>query len=219
MKKSVLVSFPSDPGHPYYHKTVSNVMWKLAQDDRYNLTAIWPTHKPYEHNLHRIIKDFLKGDFDFWLNIDSDNPPLNNPLDLVDLNRDIIGLPTPVWHMIDKKGERPIYWNGYDYVEEEDAYREHMPRKGLQKVDAIGTGCFLLHKRVFLDKEMQKSPFMRTWLEDGIVYKGNDMSFCEKAKRRGFEIHCHYDYPCDHFSELSLNEISKAIQNLKKELE
>ena len=216
MKKKILISFPLDPAHLYQHKTISMVQWKLAKDNRYDVTAIWPSHRPYENNLHHIINDFINNDYLFWLNIDADNPPLANPLDLVELNRDIIGLPTPVWHFTDKIGERPIYWNGYDYVEKEDAYKEHMIKKGLQRVDAIGTGCFIISKRVFMKKEMRQAPFMRKWLQDGIVYKGNDLMFCEKARKNGFEIYCHYDYPCDHFSELSMNEISKAIQNMNR---
>ena len=214
MKKKILISFPLDPAHLYQHKRVAMIQWKLAKDNRYDVTAIWPSHRPYENNLHHIINDFMNNNYLFWLNVDADNPPLNNPLDLVELNRDIIGLPTPVWHFTNKIGERPIYWNGYDYVEKEDAYKEHIPREGLQRVDAIGTGCFLISKRVFIKEEMRKAPFMRKWFQDGTVYKGNDLMFCEKAKKNGFEIYCHYDYPCDHFLELSMNEISKAIQNM-----
>ena len=152
----------------------------------------------------------MEGDYNYWLSIDADNPPIDNPLDLVELDKDIIGLPTPVWHFTEKKkGERPIYWNAYDYVPEEDAYKEHLPRTGLQKVDAIGTGCFLIARRVFENPEMRKAPFERKLLEDGRVNKGNDISFCERARGQGFEIYSHYDYPCMHFNELELNEVIK----------
>jgi len=212
----ILVSFPTDPSHPYIHKKIAMVQWKLSQDRRYQLEPMWPSHRPFENNLHLIIKDFIASDCAFWLSMDADNPPLKNPLDLISYNRDIIGLPTPVWHYIGEKNfnERPIYWNGYDYVPEKDAYKEHEPKKGLQKVDAIGTGCFLFSKRVFMNYEMQKGPFLRQYYPDGTVNKGNDFPFCEKAKAQGFEIYCHYGYPCDHFNELSLNEVIQAFKNL-----
>ena len=173
-----------------------------------------PSHKPYENNLHHIVNDFMKGDYDFWLNIDSDNPPMHNPLDLIELDKDIIGLPTPIWHYVGKKGERPIYWNGYDYDQSNDAYREHPVREGLQKVDAVGTGCILISRRVFENEQMRKKPFERKLNEDGTVNKGNDISFCERVREQEFEIYCHYDYPCDHFSENSLTETSNAFKNL-----
>jgi hypothetical protein len=203
----------------YIHKMVVLWLLRLQQDTRYHLSFIFPTWNPYEHGLHRIVNDFIDvyKNHSFWLNIDSDNPPMkNNPLDLVEYNRDIIGLPTPVWHFDrkKKKGERPVYWNAYDYAPKEDAYREHEPKEGLQRVDAVGTGCILVSKRVFLNKKMRYFPFQRTWNPNGTVNKGNDLAFCDKAKAQGFEIYCHYGYPCLHFNELELNEVISAFRNL-----
>lgn len=213
--KKVLVSVPVGPQFPYIHKWVSRQVLKMFLNNHgHRLHYIDPVHNPYENNLNHIVKDFINNDFDFWLNIDNDNPPIKNPLELLDYNRDIIGLPTPVWHFKNLPKERPIYWNGYDYIPEKGAYKEHEPKQGLQKVDAIGTGCFLIAKRVFLHPEMQKGAFLRTYNEDGTVERGNDISFCEKARKYGFEIYCHYDYPCMHFCELELGEVIKAIQNL-----
>lgn len=215
MPPKILISFPCDPGNPFYHKSICMTQWKLLQDKRYDLLPIWPCHRPYENNLNKIIIDFLASDCTFWLSMDADNPPINNPLDLVQYNRDIIGLPTPIWHFSgDKKKERPIYWNAYDYVPKEDAYKEHPIKKGLQSVDAIGTGCFLISKRVFLNKNMQRGAFLREYYPDGTVKKGNDIKFCERAKENGFKIFCHYDYPCDHYINLGLNEIVKGFKTL-----
>ena len=197
----------------WIHKTVVRCMMLLMQDKRYETTFLMPSHKPYVNNLHHILKDFKEGDYDFWLNIDSDNPPIKNPLDLVELDKDLIGLPTPIWHFKNQgTGERPVYWNAYIYESHKDAYSEHNPKEGLQRVDAVGTGCFLAHRRIFQD--IGPAPFMRKWHEDGTVHKGNDMAFCERVRSKGHEIYCHYDYPCDHFSELSLNESVKAYREL-----
>jgi len=215
--KKILLSFPTSPSNPYLHKQVVFASWKLMSDKRYIVSPIIPTHSPFENNLHHIVKDFIKGDYDFWLSIDADNPPMKNPLDLVEYNKDIIGCLTPVWHndiKNKKKGERPVYYNAYDYVPEKDAYREHDPKKGLQEVDAIGTGCFLISKRVFLNAYMQRGAFTRKLNVDGTVNKGNDISFCERAKKEGFKIYAHYDYLCYHFNNLEINEVVTAFRNL-----
>lgn len=214
--KHVLITVPNTG---WVHKRVTMSLLALQMDRRYKVTIMLPTWVPYEHNQHRIVQDFIKGEFDFWLSFDSDNPPINNPLDLVDFNRDIIGLPTPVWHFKgdEKPGEQPIYWTGYDYVPEKDAYRPHDPKKGLQRVDAIGTGCFLIARRVFMNAEMRKAPFLRCYTEAGIMEKGNDIMFSERARKQGFELWCHYDYPCMHFNELELNEVVRAVKNLYKD--
>ncbi len=210
--KSILISLPNQH---WIHTTVIHRAMMLLADKRYKTRLIMPAHKPYVNNLHHIVNDFVAGDYDFWLNIDADNPPVSkNPLDLVVLNKDIIGLPTPVWHFTNKKGERPVYLNVYDYDTSVKAYREHLPHTGLQMVDAVGTGCILIAKRVFENAEMRKGAFHRTWNEDGTVERGNDISFCERAKKQGYEIYAHYDYICDHFSELSLSETIRAFMQM-----
>lgn len=210
--KSVLITVPNTK---WIHKTVVHALLMLREDRRYSIMIKFPSARPYENNLNQIVRDFLDGGYDFWLSIDSDNAPINNPLDLVEMDKDVIGLPTPIWHFKNEKnGERPIYWNGYDYAPEDFAYREHLPREGLQKVDAIGTGCFLIARRVFLDPKMQQGAFVRKLNMDGSVDRGNDISFCERAREQGFEIYCHYGYPCNHFAELNLHEVAYAIKGL-----
>ena len=206
--KSVLISIPNQH---WIHTTVGHREHFLLGDKRYKCRIIKPAHKPYVNNLHHIVNDFIEGDFDYWLNIDADNPPTNNPLDLVELDKDIIGCPTPVWHFTDKVGERPYYFNAYDYDSAVDAYREHNPQKGLQEVDAVGTGCILIARRVFENLLMQQGAFYRKWNIDGTMNKGNDISFCERARNQGFKIWAHYDYLCDHFTELSMLEMIRAF--------
>ncbi len=203
------------PNQHWLHKEVCAVLMRLQMDGRHRLRFEWPSHKPYENNLHHIVADFVTSGCDFWLSMDADNPPINNPLDLVELDKDILGLPTPIYHWEGKPGERPIYWNGYDYDSSVDAYREHQPQAGLQRVDAIGTGCFLMHHRVFEHPGMQGGCFSRKLHANGTVHKGNDMSFCERARARGFEIWCHYDYPCRHYNaNIELATMNQAIKGL-----
>ena len=208
----VLITVPNEH---WLHKMVTQRLMLLQMDRRYKLRFEWPSHKPYENNLHHIVSEFYQSNCSYWLNIDSDNPPMQNPLDLVAFDKDIIGLPTPVWHYTGKPGERPIYWNAYDYDREADAYREHSIKEGFQRVDAIGTGCFLIARRVFDHPEMRKAPFHRKQYADGTVHKGNDISFCERARERGFEIWAHYGYPCRHFCDnIELTEVEQSIKGL-----
>ena len=191
------------------------LLW-LQTDDRYNLRFHMPSERPLENNQHHIIRELLAEKDDFWLSMDADNPPMNNPLDLVELDKDIIACPTPIWHYTKKDGERPIYWGAYDYIESDDAYREHEPKKGLQRVDAIAGSCFVIARRVFEHPDMQKGAFTRKLYPDGRVHKGNDLSFSERAREAGFELWAHYDYPCQHFKEIDLAAIIEAMQKVDK---
>ena len=198
----------------WIHKRVVMVLPLIHGDPRYEVEPIYPTHVPFENSLHHSIEWFMKGSCDYWLTMDNDNPPERNPLDLLVLDKDVIGLPTPVWHCIGKEGERPLYWNVYKYNAGADAYNEWQPREGLQRVDAVGTGCVLMARRVFEDPEMRKGAFTRKLNPDGTVDRGNDISFCERARACGFEIWTHYDYPAEHMVEIGLNECSRAFIGL-----
>lgn len=210
--KSVYVTIPNQH---WIHTAVARVMMLLLQDGRYRVHIEQPAHKPYVNNLHHCVREFVNREDDYWLNIDADNPPINNPLDLVELDLDLVGLPTPIWHFEGRPGERPIYLSAYDYDGETDAYREHQPHEGLQRVDAVGTGCFMVARGVINHKGVcpyrNQGGFHRTWNDDGTMEKGNDIAFCERVRRAGFNIHAHYDYQCDHFSELSLRETARAM--------
>ena len=173
----------------------------------------FPTWTPYEHNIHRCMNQAIEDGADFMLSMDCDNPPTRNPLELVDLDLDlpldVVGLPTPVWHSA-VIGDRPWYLNAYDYVPAEDAYRPHEPCEGLQEVDAIGSGCFLVARRVLVAMQNEQ-PFLRKWNADGTVHKGADIAFCERARAKGFHIWAHYDYVCEHVQSLPLLEVIRAF--------
>ena len=209
----ILITVPTEGK---IHKHVVFVLLRLQRESRHQLRIILPTHRPYENNLHHIVNDFMESDEDYWLNIDADNPPINNPLDLVALDLDIIGLPTPVWHFTEKiTGERPVYLNVYRRSKTEEGYNEWNPKEGLQEVDAVGTGCFLIARRVFEDRWMREAPFQRTYNKDGTVNFGNDLAFCARAKKNGFKVHAHFDYCCLHFSEIEISEVTRAFMNMR----
>lgn len=211
-RKRILVTLPNQH---WLHTTVSRVSTALCVDQRYRVKVEYPAGKPYVHNLNNIVQRLLSGNFDFWLSIDHDNPPMNNPLDLVELDKDIIGFPTPIWKpTIQEIYGRPWYFNAYEYDGSNDMYHEHPIQKGLQKVDAVGTGCFLIARRVFENLKMQKAPFSRRWNEQGLAVRGNDIAFCEKARRNGFEIWTHFDYPCDHYLEISMLDLIKCVSKM-----
>lgn len=177
------------------------------------MTIILPTWRPYEHSLNRIVKDILEKytDYDYWLTFDDDNPPTKNPLDLVERDKDIIGFPTPVWANM-KKGDQPYYYNALDKKIGTDGWTP-ASGKGLTKVDVVGSGCMLIHRRVL--ESMDKPIFMREYDNDGLVTRGHDYLFCENARNKGFEVWTHFDYPCLHFNETELGEQIRAFNEMK----
>lgn len=210
MKTRVYVTVPNGDGT--LHKLVHVAVCRMLSDTRYAVRHDCPTHTPYINNLHHCMHDFLDNGDDYWLSIDNDNPPLRNPLDLVEYDCDVVGFPTPVWHN-SVRGDRPWYFNAVD--RKQDGYKPHEPCEGLQEVDAIGSGCFLVARRV-MQTLKSSQPFMREWDAGGLAVKSGDFAFCEKAKAAGFSIWAHYDYPCEHFNELPLLEVIRAFDAMKE---
>jgi hypothetical protein len=205
---SVYITVPN--GRGWVHKAVHFAVCRMLANRRYVLRHDCPTHQPYVHNLARCATDFLHGDEDYWLSVDADNPPQNNPLDLVELDCDLLGFPTPVWHSL-IPGDRPWYFNALDV--RGDGYRPHEPCQGLQEVDAIGSGCFLVARRV-IEVLKDQQPFMRTWDQRGRAEISGDYSFCRKVKAAGFRVWAHYDYRCAHYNELELSEVIRRFGEL-----
>lgn len=204
----MLVAVPNGDG--WIHKHVAFAIMQMQGDKRYDLTFIMPTHRPIEQNLALIKRDFLAGGYDYLLSIDSDNPPTKNPLDLISLDKDVIGCVTPIWANM-KKGDSPVYWNALMAVE--GGWRPFAPDILTEpiEVDAIGGGCFIVARRVL---EAITSPFQRIWNEDGTMHIGWDYAFCSKVQAAGFKVWAHFGYPCRHFNEIELTEVITAFDDL-----
>ncbi len=220
MKPRVLISVPNGDG--WIHKTVAFCLFRMLADPRVEAEVILPTWKPYVHNLHRIIKDVIDQKFDYWVNIDDDNPPKKNPVDLVFLDKDIIGCPTPIWqHDLEKhRGQFPIAWSAFRKAEDGD-YRPVPPREfvggKLVECDVVGSGCLVVATRV-LATLGRANPverwFMREWGEDGFPSRGGDFAFCERAKKRGFQVFSHGGYVCEHDERGAVGRGHRSIRRL-----
>lgn len=179
---------------------LTNLLIQMSHDSRYIIKIVYPNHRPVDNNHNMAVKMFLDSDFDYLIILGDDGCPLKNPLDLIELNKDIIVCPTPQWNDTDPKF--PIYWVAMDRVEQ--GWKEHKDKTGLQEVDAVGSANMIIARRVL---EKIESPFMREWDEKGIAKTGLDFRFCERAKEHGFSVWAHYDYPSCHFKEINLIDI------------
>jgi hypothetical protein len=184
--------------HQGYIKTeLASLISTIKGDTRANVDVIYSNQKPSENNRNSTCQIALAKGYDYFITIDHDIVPLKNPIDLVFLKLDVVGFACPQYNMSDPKF--PIYLVGMDRVA--DGYKEHKNKNGLQEVDAVGSGCLCLSKKVL---EAIKAPFVRKWNDDGIATTGLDFYFCEKAIEKNFKVYCHYDYLADHFKEVSL---------------
>lgn len=156
---------------------------------------------PIASNRCRITKRFLETDCDFLLMLDDDVIPYHNPAEMVFFDKDIVGSPT-------RRGRQGMLeWVAYakhpklDHNYASIDLNKVNPEADLLKVDAIGTGCILIKRKVL---ETLKRPFEDVFDEDGIRKFGQDLNFCKKAIEAGFEVFITPNRVCEHFKEIGL---------------
>lgn len=201
-----------------HHFVVKSVIEMMA-NSKHEVRGYMPVNCPVEVNMNAIFHQMLTYDYDYLINIDSDNPPARDMLGLVDLGLDMVGCPTPVWRvnwpkdMPPDPSEIPIHWNVYERIG--DDYMPHKDHLGLQEVDAIGFGCFAMARRVLLSKKISKPWVETSYTQAGGIRIGPDILFCRKAQEAGFKIHAHFDYTCNHFKNTNLLVVKDLIDSAR----
>jgi GT2 family glycosyltransferase len=164
----------------------------------------YPNEKPISNNRNKIVQNFLlQKEFDYLLMIDSDIIPPRNILNLADFQKDIISavcfmyqqdMVAPLILMRQKEGQYGIAnFKGYE---------------GLIEVDAVGTGCLMLSRKVLEDIP---APFADVFDKHGVRKYGLDLAFCQKAKAKGYKIYCHLDYVAEHYVKIGLQRVYGAL--------
>lgn len=156
--------------------------------------------KPISSNRNRIVQRFLKSDCDFLMMIDDDVVPFFNVGELISYDVDVIGAPTR------RRKEQRLEWVVYSRNPSGEGYYavdldKIDPNVDLLGVDAIGTGCILIKRKVL---ETVKHPFEDIFDKDGVRIRGMDLNFCDKAKAAGFKIFVSPKKICEHFRDVGL---------------
>ncbi len=205
----------------WIHRSIMpQIIWaakdtRVAQCD-YN----FPVDGLYETKMNCMAKEVIDQEYDFWLNIDDDNGPTKNCLDLLELDLPVVGFPTPIWKDDGDPEKAPFMYNACDEVPahtgEPTKYIQHFPLEGLQVVDAVGSGCMLVARRVLL--ALKFPMFVRMHNEDGTdITKGPDYYFCEQVRKAGFEVHAHFRYNCNHIKEVELGTMIQRMVTFTNE--
>lgn len=185
----------------------------IIQNDSYRIRLTYPKGKPITNNRNTIVQKFLASkDADYLMMIDSDIVPPPNILNLCDFNKDII---TPLMFVKQKGMTIPLFLKrSKDGAYDADDY---LNKSGLQETDATGTGCIIISRKAL---ETIKHPFENVYDVDGVKTLGNDLYFCQKAKKAGFGIWVHLDYYAGHHYTVDLrDEFYEALGKYKTEKE
>ena len=140
------------------------------------------THEScYIHNnRNRLVQRAIEGGYSHILFLDSDMYFEKDALErLLARDKDIIGADYNYRELPLKGVMKTVDYDG-------NIINEDYP-DGLKKVAALGTGFLLIKTSVF-DKLTQ--PYFFYEMDKGEVVLGDDMWFCDKALKAGFDIWC-----------------------------
>ena len=215
MKKKIWVAILNEGN---VRQELSRVITNLQTQSAYDVHIDQPSDRPISNSRNKIVQRFLAHkEFDYLLMIDDDIVPLPTILNLADYQKDIIGA---LCFMYQQNKVLPVAFKRnrdglYNPIIAKD-------REGLLEVDAVGTGCVMLSRKVL---EAVKAPFLNEYDPDGIKTYGLDINFCQKARKKGFKVFVHLDYPCDHWQTMNLRRVYAVnmayidrIKSIRKEV-
>lgn len=161
---------------------------------------------------HLIVKAFLRTDQDICVMCDDDTiPPIEWPgivEHVAEGRADICAAVVPI--AVEGTTFLPNVFRRDDTMSKGYALdNAFIKEKGLQEVDAVGTGLIAIHRRVFEDKRLV-APFKASF-GDG---PGEDVSFCRRAKEAGFLLTVDFDIWCDHYVEVHANGLANAYMSI-----
>jgi hypothetical protein len=176
--------------------------------NKYELMVSYPNKKPITNNRNNIVLEFLNSGADYLMMIDGDIVPPLTALNLVDFELDVVA---PLLFMYQENMIIPIVLER----KPDGLYttKDIRGQEGLIEVDAVGSGCLVMSRKVL---EKIRFPFKNTYDADGIKLYGLDIYFCQQAKKAGFKIYAHLDYPCKHFTNMDLKEIYVALEETER---
>lgn len=184
---------------------LTQLVLNLDRNSEYRIIWDFPSDKPIAHNRGKIVQRFLESGADYLMMLDGDIIPSLDILHLVKYDYDVIG---GLCYAYKGEGIMPLALVSNKKAGEHQYKVIETEQKGIKEVDAIGTGCIIIARRVLEDV---KAPFVNKYDSDGIRVAGLDLLFCRKAKQKGYKVYVHLDYDCSHWTTTDLRQIYHTV--------
>lgn len=150
--------------------------------------ATWRNGYSVEVARNEIVKEAHDKGVDYLIMLDDDVVASESVLELPDKGKDIVAGISFCWN------QGSIFWNAFVVDEKMGLYRsvtdsDFAPDFGLKPVYAVGTAIMCLSRKVIDDPRMR--PHFQFKLDEwGTLdtFGGEDVQFCAKARRLGYEV-------------------------------
>jgi hypothetical protein len=164
------------------------VIWLMGQE----ADIYMPQLKPHDHCRNDIVLKFLDTQCEWLLMVDSDIVP---PMDVADMMGNDVDVCAALANTIHNGELIPVGMTKNETGYYHD-FKHSIP--GLHRVDAVGTGCILIKRKVFdtLDR-----PFFRfKYDQNGLLLNGEDFDFSERVG----EVYFDSNYKCKHYTTMAI---------------
>ncbi len=150
---------------------------------------------PLEHARNVQAQRFLASECSHLFLLDSDCVPKQGTIQrLLAHELPIVAAPHPT-----RKGAERVLMA---LVRSNGHYKEHLPRQGLQMVDAVGGSGLLIERSVF--EKLPRPWFRCLYDDDGLLHRTEDFYFCEQAKAAGYDVWADYALEQQHIRAVAL---------------
>lgn len=209
--KRIFIAIPSLSGT--IRIDLATLLMKLVSNKNYYVKVYFEQGKPIDVLRNKIVKRFNAENiisevpFDYLMFIDDDIVPPDDILDMVELDKDIISAVCfsfqydEPFALILNKSDNPFLPEGY-------IQSDKINKEKIMECDAVGTGCMLIKREVL---EKIENPFMFRYDEKGNLERGEDFSFCEKAKTSGYKIFVDTTKICSHYANIDLKKVNNLL--------
>lgn len=200
--------------HPeLLHVCLAMTRWQQETGSVLRLTNIH-AKTPIDDARNIAVQNMLDCGAEWLLQIDNDVVPPANILAVFDDigARKVVGFPSAMEHV---HGE--IVFNVGTRKEGPLVELQMSIPAGWSEVQLVGSGCLLIHRDVFLALTDPWFECPRELVTKNRQHGGEDFTFCDKARAKGFPVWTHAGFACKHYHTVDLLQMMSAVPRALQE--
>jgi len=168
-------------------------------------------YRPHDSARNAGVKEFRKSNLDWIGMLDNDMTPQANLLDMMDFAPAEADIVVPKFYCL--SGNDPSVLKISLAWKLLPGQTSIPPNVSWVEIDSCGTGAIFIRRRVF--DVLQKPYFQFAYDGDGVTARGEDETFCAKARAAGLRIFGHTAFEVDHIHSVSLSALARLIEGKK----
>ena len=203
MKKRVLLGIPMyDSMKTKSLATYTDFLVKMAFSNKFSCHSMLHGGTYLDQNREAIAQTAIDENYDYLLFLDSDMIYRSDILEkLYERYKGVIGA---IYSMRSGKEHGPAIYN---YIKEKDTFAQYKYwplKKGIIKVDGIGTGLLLIEVSALKKIPAPRFAYLECETPDKEGNRrrlGEDLSFCKRCAKNGIKIYADTDVYAGHLGE------------------